>query len=40
MSAEPETKYFRSKPEIMVKLTKIYRFHPNWLGYGPKKRPR
>lgn len=32
-------KYYLYKPEIMVKLTNIYRFHHNWVGYGSKETP-
>ena len=32
-------KYYLYKPEIMVKMTEIYRFHHNWVGYGKKETP-
>ncbi len=32
-------KYYLYKPEIMVKLTEIYRFHHNWVGYDSKETP-
>jgi hypothetical protein len=32
-------KYYLYKLEIMVKLTEIYRFHHNWVGYGSKETP-
>lgn len=32
-------KYYLYKPDIMVKMTEIYRFHHNWVGYGNKETP-
>ncbi len=32
-------KYYLYKPEIMVKMTEIYRFHHNWVGDGKKETP-